>query len=287
MMRTLAVLFGMLAMTPFLSHASESVVERAPGQAARFFYEGFIGGVRVGAATADVAFTADAYAAKLKLETAGMAGLLFSWRHASTAAGAAASAGETPLIGAHYRNESLWKGKNRLIEVAYRDSIAELSAADPDPVAEEGRPEISADLRLNVIDPLSAIVALGRQVETTGRCDANFGVFDGRRRYQMVATDEGVADTGKSRYAPYGGDARVCSFVFEKVAGFKRKKIDEEPTSGAVFLRHATPYAPLMPVKIVVGTKYGDAILHLKQVERIDATLAALAAQKLEPRAPQ
>lgn len=281
-MRSFAVLFSILAMTPLLAQASEAVKESAPGQAARFFYEGFVGGLRVGAATADVAFTPDAYAATLKLKTAGMAGLFFSWEHSSTASGAAAAAGDAPLVGAHYRNESFWKGKDRFIEVAYRDQIAELSASEPDPVVEEGRPEISADLRFNVLDPLSAIVALGRQVETTGRCDASFGVFDGRRRYQMVATDDGVADTGKSRYAPFGGEARVCSFVFERVAGFKQKNMELPPTSGAVFLRKATPFAPLMPVKIIVSTKYGDAILHLKQVERIDAELAALAAQKLQ-----
>lgn len=260
-----------------------SDVKNAPdeAQAARFLYEGFVGGIRVGEATADVALTSTAYAANLRLETAGMMGMFFSWRHLTAVQGVAGPDGGSPLEGGAYRNESVWKGKNRIIQVDYHDKVAEISNAEPHPVKDEGRPEIEAALRKDVLDPFSAIVALGRTLETTGSCNASYGVYDGRRRYQFVATDEGSATVDKSRYAPFGGETHVCSFVFERVAGFKEKDNGKPPTGGAAYLRRAEPYAPMMPVKVVVGTKYGNAILHLAEVERIDAELATLAAQKL------
>ena len=274
-------LISLLAIAPLTALASDAATSSA-----RFTYEGFLGGVKIGVATANVAIAPDQYAAKLELETAGVAGLVFDWRHASLATGTPTADGEAPFEGLVYRNDNLWKGKNRFIEIAYRDRVAEIAAAEPHPVQDEGRPAVDEALRKDVLDPLSAIIALGQRIEQTGSCAASFAVFDGRRRYQMIVEDEGASEVRKSRYAPFGGETRVCSFVFERVAGFK-KDSDKPPTAGAAFIRRAKPDAPLMPVKIAVDSKYGLAVLHLKDVRQIDAELAALAAKKLEVTKPE
>ena len=258
----------------------------AAHEAARFSYVGYMGGLKIGWAEADVAFAEGRYAATLKMETGGMVGWFVEWRHGSEAYGGTAAAGDAPLSADRYRNDSFSKGRDRLIEVAYPGHTAEVTFADPHPVRDEGRPAVDPALLTNVLDPLSAIVAIGRRIETSGKCDASFGVFDGRRRYQLKVVDEGRRDLGRSRYAPYGGPARRCGFVFERIAGFKNMNNDE-PTSGHAYFRRAADGAPLMPVQIVADTQYGAAILHLQGLELLDATLVQQAARKTDGPTPE
>ncbi len=271
-MRALASALLATVMSFSAAHAAA-----AEGEAARFRYEGFMGGIKIGWAEADVASTDQRYVAKLKMETGGLVGWFVEWRHGSEAVGKTTRAAATPLTGDHYRNDNFWKEKERFVEVAYKNGMAEIVEATPHPVKDEGRPEVPANLRVNVIDPVSAIFAVGRELERTGKCDASFGVFDGRRRYQLKMTDKGDVDLGRSRYAPFGGEARRCDFVFERVAGFKNKDSDD-PTRGRAYFRRAKEGAPMMPVQVAADMKYGAAILHLQEVELLDPKLAEQAA---------
>ena len=281
-MRTRFTLAATAALLIAAGAVSASTSGSESGEAARFTYEGYVGGVKIGTAIADVAFGRERYAAKLDLETGGLVGFFYKWRNGSEAYGAAAPAGDAPLSLAFYRNGSRWKGEDRFVEVAAENGVAEIVRATPHPVRDEGRPAVAPALLKNVLDPISALAAIGRVIETTGSCKASFGVFDGRRRYQLKVTDLGEADLDRSRYTPYSGAARKCGFVFEHVAGFKKRKDDDdrEPTQGKAYYRRAAEGAPVMPVKIIADSSYGSAILHLSRVELLDPELAAALAEQ-------
>ena len=237
--------------------------------AAKYRYVGYMGGVKIGWAEAEIATAQERYSANLKMETGGLVGWFVEWRHASASVGAAGPA----LAPDRYGNAAFWKEKERYIEVGFQDGLAEIAEANPHPVEDENRPAVPADLRQGSVDPLTAIVAVGRTIDQTGSCKTEMGVFDGRRRYLLKVMDEGETEIGRSRYAPYGGDVRKCTFVFERVAGFKKKN-SNEPTQGRAYFRRVNEDAPIMPVQIAAETKYGAAILHLRELTLLDKQLA-------------
>lgn len=252
-------------------------------EAARFTYAGYMGGLKIGWARVDAALTDDRYAAKLKLQTGGLVGWFVEWRHGSAAYGATGAGGDAPLAVDAYRNDSFWKGKDRFVKVAYPDGVAAIAEAAPHPVEDESRPAIDPGLLKGVLDPLSAIVAIGQVIEKTGACETEFGVFDGRRRYQLKVTDMGERALSRSRYAPFAGLSRRCDFVFERVAGFKKKSsVDDSPTAGRAYYRSTTERAPLMPVRVEADSGYGAAILHLKEVELLNPQLTERAGRTLD-----
>mgnify|MGYP002629001192 CR=1 FL=1 len=255
---------------PLAARAAEPAAA-APGvEAATFAYVGYMGGIKVGWANADIAVAPDRYGAALKMETGGMVGWFIEWRHGSNANGAVQPGGIAPLAPAFYRNDAYWKERDRFVEVAFPAGVAGIAAADPHPVTDEGRPAVPAFMLQDVLDPLSAIVAIGRTIETTGRCDASFGVFDGRRLYQLKVTDDGDTMLSSSSRAPFGGEARRCRFVFERKAGFKNIQSDD-PTAGRAYFRRTAPGAPIMPVQVVADTSYGAALLNLQSATLLDA----------------
>lgn len=277
-MRKAAAIACFFALVPALALAGSP--SEAP-TAARFNYTAYMGGVKIGYAVMDVSVGAGRYAATLSMETGGLAGLLFDWRHGSSAYGAERPDPALPFAADAYLNASIWEGKNRYVEVAYADGVAEIGKANPHPIQDERRQPVAPQLRRDALDPLSAIVAVGRTIEATGKCDADFGVFDGRRLYRFVVSDTGEAELERNSYAPFGGEARRCEFEFKRVAGFK-KKPKGPPTKGRAYYRRAREGAPIMPVQVIADSKYGATILHLKATDLIDPELAELAARKLD-----
>ena len=242
-------------------------------QAARYTYAGYMGGIKIGWAETDIVVGQNRYLAKMKMETGGMMGWFLMWRHSSMATGKILESDNTPFAGDNYRSSSFWKNKDRFIEVAYAAGVARIAEAVPHPIKDEGRPAIPANLLADVLDPLSAITAIGRIIDATGSCNTSFGVFDGRRRYQLQVIDSGDRKIGRSRYAPYGGEARRCDFIFKRVAGFKKLHTDD-PARGSAYYRRVAQGAPLMPVQVAADTKYGGAVLHLQDIKLLNPDLA-------------
>lgn len=265
---------------------SDSVMDGAapvkPNAAGAFSYQGYAGGFKIGNVDMNIALVDGSYAAKMSLKTSGMVGWFVEWRHGSTAKGGAAPVDKplgdaAPISVTDYHNDSFWKERDRYVTFAVKDRVAAVTKADPHPVKDEERPLITEAERTDVLDPLSAIIAIGRTLELTGSCAAVYPVYDGRRRYTLKVEDQGVAKLEKSRGAPYEADAQRCRFVFERVSGFRKEISDDEPTNGRAYYRRVAPDAPMMPVKIVAELEYGSAIINLKRYEPLNPVNAAAA----------
>lgn len=270
------------AVTPTLA---ESVMDGAPAAkpeaAGSFVYQGYAGGLKVGEVAMDVALRNGRYAAKMRLETAGMVGWFVEWRHGTSVQGATtpyqgSAPHGAPLTVKNYHADSYWKKKDRFVNFAVRKGgVAEVTKAAPHPVEDERRPTITDAQRTDVLDPLSAIIAVGRTLEQTGSCEASYPVYDGRRRYTLKIEDQGVAELESSRRTPYEGDAQRCRFVFERVAGFRKAfAADDEPTNGRAYYRRPALGAPMMPVKIIAELQLGSAVINLKQYKALDPAKA-------------
>lgn len=69
-------------------------------------------------------------------------------------------------------------------------------------------------------DPLAGILQAGHIVARLGHCAARIPIFDGRRRYDLVFSDQGIEHIPPSDDYAYAGDARRCMIDMIKIAGF-------------------------------------------------------------------
>lgn len=159
-----------------------------------FRYEARWGGLHA----ADFALTLErrggVYENWFRLETRGLLDWIIGLRVEAESRGGAAEA--TPLAPAHYRVDYTNRRRSRTVEVSFGGQDGEATATttthnqkagDVDP--SEGGDQISPDLRLDVIDPLSGLAEAIRRLEAhlSGEAPRAFHLkaFDGRRRFDM------------------------------------------------------------------------------------------------------
>ena len=88
---------------------------------------------------------------------------------------------------------------------------------------------LTAQMRVNVLDPYSAVLRLIRHIEATGDCTESYEIYDGRRRNRLHFKTLGTADLTKKRPGEFAGDALICSLKFEPIGGHQ---IDSKWRSG-------------------------------------------------------
>lgn len=100
-------------------------------------------------------------------------------------------------------------------------------------------------------DPLAGILQAGHIVARLGNCAARMPIFDGRRRYDLVFSDEGIEHIPRSDDYAYAGDARRCRIDMIKIAGFSTESdsYGEKVDRALVWLAAPHPDAPLLPVR--------------------------------------
>ena len=150
----------------------------------------------------------------------------------------------------------------RSVAVTYRrDAAPEVVFEPADAAPDEPLP---ADTIAATTDPVSAMLTLMRTLAETGRCEATMRVFDGRRRYDLVASDAGARTLTASRQAPDGGPARECSVRIDRIAGFRDGKLAKRyPDEIAIYLAPVFPGAPPVPVRLHANNLFGALRMHL------------------------
>lgn len=101
-------------------------------------------------------------------------------------------------------------------------------------------------------DPLAGILRAGHIVARLGHCTALIPIFDGRRRYDLVFSDEGIEHISPSNDYAYAGDARRCGIDMIKIAGFSTDpdSYGEKVDRALLWLATPHPGAPPLPVRI-------------------------------------
>ena len=244
---------------------------RAQARSASVSYDVYTGGFQILELDADISLDAGSYDLSARLRTRGLMSTLFPWEQANRVAGTTTAPFPAPL---RFEQRGVFRGKERSVEIAYRDGrIAGLAVA-PVGADDNDREPVPIDDVAGALDPLTGIVALLLRLEAGGSCDGRYDGFDGRRRFTMELVDRGseAIEVPGARGGP--GTTRVCDFVYRQTAGYARRVTwgpdrQREPREGRFWIGDPRQVAPgvtltRLPLRMEVENSYGRMLAHLR-----------------------
>ena len=80
---------------------------------------------------------------------------------------------------------------------------------------------LTVQMRMNVLDPYSAVLRLIHHIKVTGDCTKSYEIHDGRRRNRLHFKTLGTTNLTETRPGEFVGDALICSLEFEPIGGHK------------------------------------------------------------------
>jgi len=225
-------------------------------------YKIYVGGFNVADLKIDMDLATGKYDIAARVQTTGMVGRLFPWWMKAYSRGAIAGQGVMPVTAGQRNN---WKGKERYIDLTFKDGVAEIDRIVPKPETDD-RDRVPEAMRTGVVDLASAIVAIIRKMDSSQPCEAEVPVFDGRRRYDLVVKPDGAEKLRASGYTPFVGETVNCLLSIRKKAGFKKNDDsgwNDRDRSARVWMGKAFGNVPPVPVRLTLNTPLGSLIAHL------------------------
>jgi hypothetical protein len=219
-------------------------------------YEAFAAGLPVVAFDFRLDESGSSYAVDGRIRTVGLFRLFYRVDLHAESWGDVAGAAMRPHV---HEQVLTTQGKDRLARLDYPGDGT--VAARLVPPEDSGRPKPSPEQTVDTLDPLSTILAIGHVVADAERCTGRFPVFDGRRRYDIVLSEDGGA-------VPRDGKALKCRAQAVKIAGFSFDQ-DYQPhtNNGHVWLAAPRAGAPALPVRIDFDGTWGLVEVRMTKVE--------------------
>ena len=124
---------------------------------------------------------------------------------------------------------------------------------------------LTAQMRVNVLDPYSAVLRLIRHIETTGDCTKSYEVFDGRRRNRLHFETLGTTNLTETRPGEFAGEALICSIEFEPIGGHqiesKWRSDGKDDNDERIKMFFARPLqGQIVPVRVEVDSWIGTIV---------------------------
>jgi hypothetical protein len=124
---------------------------------------------------------------------------------------------------------------------------------------------LTAQMRVNVLDPYSAVLRLIRHIETTGECTKSYEIYDGRRRNRLHFKTLGATDLTETRPGEFVGEALICSLEFEPIGGHKIdskwRSGDEDDDDDRIKMFFGRPLqGQIVPVRVEVDSWIGTIV---------------------------
>ncbi len=261
-----ALAFSMLAVPAF---AEEPAVQ--PGVI--LDYRIYIGGLEALSATATIGVDQQHYDVEIKAVTAGAIGRMMPWVVHIASKGNVTGDRLQPVEHAQVNN---FQGKDRSVTLAYDGHGGFIDRKVMPDAQEDQRDEVPPDMTRDTLDIVSGVLAGLRAVDRTGSCNSRVPVFDGRRRFDLIYSDDGHETLESSGAAIYSGDALKCAVKVEPVAGFWRKnqkKFFSRRVNGEdqvvpieVFIARVGANKVEVPVRIESTSPFGPLVLNLQGV---------------------
>ena len=224
-------------------------------------YKIYVGGFHVIDLDVDIGLNRTDYEFAAKVESVGIIGRMFPWWMKAYSRGEISDATVTPVIAGQRNN---WRGKDRFIDLKFIDGVANIHRISPKPETDD-RDRVLIDMRTGVMDSTSAIILLIRNMDAGHPCQAQMPVFDGRRRYDLIAKPDGVDRLRPSGYTPYAGETVNCRLAIAKKAGFKKTMIwlERRRSQRTRWMAKLFGDVPPVPVRLTINTPLGSVIAHL------------------------
>jgi len=254
--------------------AAPAFAEDAPVKpAVALDYKIYIGGLEALSATATIGSDAAHYDIEIKAVTAGAVGRMMPWTVNIGSRGNVSGETLQPVEHAQTNN---FQGKDRSVVLRYDGHGGFIDRKVMPDAQEDQRDEVPADMTRDTLDIVSGVMAGLRTVDRTGSCTSRVPVFDGRRRFDLVYTDDGHETLESSDVAIYAGDALKCTVKVEPVAGFWRKnqkKFFSRKVNGEdqvvpveVYIARVGAAKVEVPVRVESASPFGPLVLNLQGV---------------------
>lgn len=191
---------------------------------------------------------------------------MFRWTGLTHSSGAVA--GEMPKP-AGYTFDFRANSRAGSIKMSFAEgAVSSVSSVPPSPFAPGTVPVRDQHLK-NVLDPLSAVMALSRG-RASNPCGRRLAIFDGKQRFDLLLSFRRQERIAETRPSGQPGIAYICRVRYVPVAGHKS---DEETRQMAasggieVALRPVPSANLLIPYQIKVPTIAGTAVLTAQRVD--------------------
>jgi hypothetical protein len=242
------------------------------GETVRLSYDAYVGPFYVVSAEAELRLDGDRYRVVTRAQSEGLAGVLFSWQSEARSEGRFAGRRLQPRS---HEMDGQWSGEARQVRLSY-DGAGPIAAQILPPPDLSERDPVPAALTADTVDPLSATLDVLLGIAGGARCEGEYRVFDGRRRYDMLVSPGASADLPRVHSSVYAGPAQRCEFRIRRIAGFMKKqgKLGRQVTEPVLYVASPMPGVPPVPVRFTAETGFGDLRIHLTRVQRGRTILA-------------
>jgi hypothetical protein len=124
---------------------------------------------------------------------------------------------------------------------------------------------LTAQMRVNVLDPYSAVLRLIHHIETTGDCTESYEIFDGRRRNRLHFETLGTTNLTETRPGEFAGEALICSLKFEPIGGHqiesKWRSDGKDDNDDRIKMFFGRPlHGQIVPVRVEVDSWIGAIV---------------------------
>jgi hypothetical protein len=236
-------------------------------------YKIYIGGLEALSATVSIGEDAAHYDVAIKAVTAGAVGRMMPWTIDIDSRGNVAGDVLQPV---EHAQKNSFQSKNRSVTLHYDGHGGFIERTVIPAAQEDQRDEVPADQTRNTLDIVSGVFAGLRAADRTGSCNGRVPVFDGRRRFDLLYSDDGHETLEASGVAMYSGDALKCSVKVEPGAGYwkkNQKKFFTRRVNGEdqvvpieVYIARVGAAKVEVPVRIESTSPFGSLVLNLQSV---------------------
>lgn len=259
--RSLLFKLAAVSMLALVLPLNAAEAQSAPAdQKLRFAYRAEFLGLELGNATLSIILRSGGYSVRGELQNSGSAGDLLEPNIISSRASGAVSPSGADWTA--YSIDHLYskKNKHRVTTMTRDKGAVKVEVA---PVYHDlGQPPASEKQIREARDPISSILDISLKTARTGKCDGVWPIFDGKHRYDIVASS--IAPAALAGEA--GGPLIRCRIKYAPIAGFDPKKPNTTQTlPEAVFWFRPDPSKTISPiVQIEVPLPVGVITLRLK-----------------------
>lgn len=234
-------------------------------------YDVYAGGFRVMQTKMDLSLDHTSYDISLSTRTQSFIGKLFPWSGSySTIGHIDAKGNPVPTI---HKSESIWRGTKSLKTMQYgpKGNLLKLTTTSGGKTTE--KTDTPGFLSDNAVDLLTALAMVMKNTEKTGKCQASYPIFDGKRRFDLTFADAGNDILKKTEYSAFSGEALRCTIKVVPVRGFRKKDLNrgwlavqnhtEERKKPPTLWLAKLPNGHVSAVRMEIASTYGTVVAHM------------------------
>lgn len=232
----------------------------------RASYDVYFGGFHVMSSTAHYDRGETEYVVSATGRTLGILEFFFEWVGETKTTGRFEGPRILPTL---HESRGQGSSEERRMTIRYGDAGEVLDVVvEPAPDPEEVTP-LPENAEIGTIDPLTVIADLGKSVSEGRGCAGTYPVFDGKRRYDLIISDQGEKTLDPTSYSIFSGPALACHVEWDMKGGARREKSKYSRTARNRMVYVAAPFegAEPIPVAMTIETDYGTLMAHLTSVE--------------------